>query len=155
MFAFLPPCFKFIALIASEVSILDLSAVAAFHRSGGSIRLCVQHDTYRYLLTITDAFYQLSAFSLSLSLFCIVYVHRHWHVRINTQREREKTHTHTRTQTHTCAIGPKMHRLMKSSMRTHVCIMAEYITIYVYIYAFRAAIQNLWASYSTLFDYTN
>jgi len=65
-------------------------------------------------------------------------VHRHWHVRINTQREREreKTHTHTRTQTHTCAIGPKMHRLMKSSMRTHVCIMAEYITIYVYIYIY-------------------
>ena len=102
MFAFLPPCFKFIALIASEVSILDLSAVAAFHRSGGSIRLCVQHDTYRYLLTITDAFYQLSAFSLSLSLFCIVYVHRHWHVRINTQREREKTHTHTNADAYMC-----------------------------------------------------
>ena len=115
----------------------------------------VQHDTYRYLLTITDAFYQLSAFSLSLyilhslcaqtlfpslSIFCIVYVHRHWHVRINTQRERErdrdrekKTHTHTRTQTHTCAIGPKMHRLMKSSMRTHVCII--YINMYnIHIY---------------------
>ena len=78
--------------------------------------------------------------SLSLSIFCIVYVHRHWHVRINTQRERERqrqrekdTHTHTRTQTHTCAIGPKMHRLMKSSMRTHVCII--YINMYnIHIY---------------------